>query len=126
MKNAFILQSRHDYLKAAAYFLLAGHIDESLQIIVKYAHDPQLALFLAVLLEGDNSSSYHAIMDHMIAVAWNQHDLLLQATCYAAISDLRDMFACLFSISDPVNFPVDAGLTCECVAAAGRDFSIFS
>ena len=93
-------------LKAAVYFLLAGHVDESLQFIVKYAHDPQLALFLSVLLEGDQSPSYHAIMDHVIAVARHQRDLFLQATCYAAVSNLRDMFSCLFSISDPVNYPV--------------------
>ena len=125
LKNAFILQSRHDYLKAAVYFLLAGHVDESLQIIVKYAHDPQLALFLSVLLEGDQSPSYHAIMDHFIAIAWHQRDLLLQATCYAAISNLRDMFSCLFSISDPVNYPVQQCLHLNRVEAIGGDFSLF-
>ena len=110
LKNAFILQSRHDYLKAAVYFLLAGHVDESLQIIVKYAHDPQLALFLSVLLEGMDSVeelplSWPASRASR-AVARHQRDLLLQATCYAAVSNLRDMFSCLFSISDPVNYPV--------------------
>lgn len=125
LKNAFILQSRHDYLKAAVYFLLAGHVDESLQIIVKYAHDPQLALFLSVLLEGDHSPSYHTIMDHLITIARHQRDLLLQATCYAAISDLRDMFSCLFSIADPVNYSVQHRFRFDRVEAVGGDFSLF-
>lgn len=81
-------------------------MDESLQILVKYVHDPQLALFLSVLLEGEDSSSYRTVMDHLLTVAAHQNDTLLQATCYEAVNQPHQVIQCLFSLVNPVKIPV--------------------
>lgn len=80
MKNAHILHSRREFLKAAAFLLLADNKEAAIQVLVKNHHDPQLALFLSILLEGDDSPIYHSILNtHLKQVATYTGDSFLQA-----------------------------------------------
>lgn len=80
MKNVHVLLSRREFLKAAAFLLLADNKEGAIQVLVKNYHDPQLALFLSILLEGDDSPTYHSILNtHMKQVAEYTEDSFLQA-----------------------------------------------
>eukprot|EP00210_Caulerpa_lentillifera_P004834 g4615.t1 len=50
-KNAFVLLGQHRYSLAAAFFLVGGHKQDAIGVCVKEMQDPQLALFLATLLD---------------------------------------------------------------------------
>ncbi|KAF5837390.1 hypothetical protein DUNSADRAFT_4438 [Dunaliella salina] len=51
-KNAFALLGQHKYETAAGFFLLAGCVNDAVSVVAKECGDPQLALFVARLVEG--------------------------------------------------------------------------
>lgn len=51
-KNAFTLLGQHKYETAAGFFLLAGCVHDAVGVVAKECGDPQLALFVARLVEG--------------------------------------------------------------------------
>ena len=55
-KNAFVLLSQQRYIHSAAFFLLADSLEDSLEIILKYCNDVQLALVIARLYEEPKDS----------------------------------------------------------------------
>lgn len=74
-------QQRHvEY--AAAFFLLAGKMNDAVSICQKYLQDPQLALCLCRLMDGDHSARFSTLLAqsvpkedaflHSVALAWQR------------------------------------------------------
>ena len=102
LKNAYVLLSRHEYIKAAGFLLLANKQSEAIQVLIKNSHDPQLALFLSVILEGDQSSTYQLILNtHMKQVAQYTEDVYLQAIVAWCHQDYSLALHSLLSSFDP-------------------------
>lgn len=105
MKNAYVLLSRHEYFKAAGFLLLANKQSEAIQVLIKNYHDPQLALFISVILEGDSSSTYQFILNtHMNQVAQYTQDVYLQAIIAWCNQDYVSALHSLLSFFDPNQF----------------------
>ena len=52
-KNAFVLQGKHRYMLAAAFFILSGDLKDCLSVCLRKLDDPQLALCVSRLVEGE-------------------------------------------------------------------------
>lgn len=90
LKNAYVLLSRHEFIKAAGFLLLAKRTEEALNVIIKNCHDYQLALFLCVILEGENSVSYNNILrSHTLVVACANNDVSLRSMSYWLLGEFK-------------------------------------
>lgn len=54
LKNAFVLLSKHRYMDAASFFLLAGSVKDAASVILKQLEDLDLAIAVLRVYEGDN------------------------------------------------------------------------
>ena len=54
LKNAFVLLSKHRYLDAATFFLLAGSLKDCAAVLYKQMNDLDLAVAVCRVYEGDN------------------------------------------------------------------------
>lgn len=54
LKNAFVLLSKHRYMDAACFFLLAGSLKDCLNVLFKQVKDLDLAIGVCRIFEGDN------------------------------------------------------------------------
>ena len=54
LKNAFVLLSKHRYMDAASFFLLAGSLKDSVNVLYKQVDDLDLAIAVCRVYEGDN------------------------------------------------------------------------
>ncbi|KAL0048506.1 hypothetical protein WJX82_004799 [Trebouxia sp. C0006] len=61
-KNAFTLLGQHRYELAAAFFVLGGALQDAVGVCAHELGDPQLALFLARLLEGEQGTLQQALL----------------------------------------------------------------
>ncbi|KAL0019249.1 hypothetical protein WJX77_001067 [Trebouxia sp. C0004] len=61
-KNAFTLLGQHRYELAAAFFVLGGALQDAVGVCAHELGDPQLALFLARLLEGEQGPLQQALL----------------------------------------------------------------
>ena len=109
MKNVHVLLSRREFLKAAAFLLLADNKETAIQVLVKNQHDPHLALFLSILLEGDDSPTYHSILNtHMKQVAEFTDDAFLQAVVAWCNQDYLISLQALLHPFFPDSLPCEA------------------
>lgn len=54
LKNAFVLLSKHRYMDAASFFLLADSLKDAVNVLVKQIKDLDLAIGICRVYEGDN------------------------------------------------------------------------
>lgn len=54
LKNAFVLLSKHRYIDAATFFLLAGSLKDCISVLYKQLDDIDLAIGVCRVYEGDN------------------------------------------------------------------------
>lgn len=54
LKNAFVLLSKHRFMEAACFFLLAGSLKDSANVLLKQVKDIDLAIAVCRVYEGDN------------------------------------------------------------------------
>lgn len=54
LKNAFVLLSKHRYLLAACFFLLADSLKDAVNVLIKQVNDLDLAIGVCRVYEGDN------------------------------------------------------------------------
>lgn len=62
-KNAYALLSKHQYSMAAAFFLLGRQYHDAIGVCAREMGDPQLALFVATLVEEQHSGIKSAILE---------------------------------------------------------------
>lgn len=54
LKNAFVLLSKHRFMDAACFFLLADSLEDSVNVLYKQVNDMDLAIGVCRVYEGDN------------------------------------------------------------------------
>jgi hypothetical protein len=70
LKNACVLLSQHRYQLAAAFFLLAGQVNDALDAVLNKMGDPMLAMFVARLCaKSDTGTLYNDAMS-MVVSKW--------------------------------------------------------
>ncbi|CCH42531.1 Regulator of V-ATPase in vacuolar membrane protein 1 [Wickerhamomyces ciferrii] len=62
LKNAFVLLSKHRYLLAACFFLLADSLKDSVNVLIKQVQDFDLALAVCRIYEGDNGPALQDLL----------------------------------------------------------------
>lgn len=66
LKNAFALLGKQRFEHAAAFFLLANKLWDAVEVCVSRLHDPQLALVIVRLFEGDGGPTYNRFLKEQI------------------------------------------------------------
>lgn len=69
LKNAFALLAKQRFEHAAAFFLLANKLWDAVEVCISRLHDPQLALVLVRLFEGDGGPTYNRFLkEHVLGI----------------------------------------------------------
>ncbi|KAM4059312.1 hypothetical protein HRG_007830 [Hirsutella rhossiliensis] len=70
LKNAYALLSKRRFEYAAAFFLLAGHLEDAVEVCLRQLHDMQLAIAVARVYEGDGGPVLQKILrDEVLPLA---------------------------------------------------------
>ena len=79
VNNAFSALSKQKFQLAAAFFLLGGSLRDAVTVCVRQLRDPQLALVVAVLVEGPRSPLYRQVLEEeVLPQARGSHDRWLE------------------------------------------------
>ncbi|KAF2757793.1 WD repeat protein-like protein [Pseudovirgaria hyperparasitica] len=66
LKNAYALMGRRRFEYAAAFFLLADHLSDAVQVLSNQMQDTQLAIAIARVYEGDDGPVLHQLLQNTI------------------------------------------------------------
>lgn len=66
MKNAFVLLSKHRYMDAACFFLLADSLEDAANVLYKQVNDMDLAVGVCRVYEGDNGPALGSLLSHQV------------------------------------------------------------
>lgn len=66
LKNAYALLGKHRYEYAAAFFLLAGSLQDAVNVCVHHLNDIQLAVAIARAYEGDDGAVLQELLEERI------------------------------------------------------------
>ena len=78
-KNAFRALTKRKYELAAGFFLLAGMLSDAVNMCFRHMNDPQLAIVLCRLVEGENSALLRQVVKRsMILFAEEKHDVYIE------------------------------------------------
>ncbi|KAL4435764.1 hypothetical protein ABPG74_015732 [Tetrahymena malaccensis] len=81
--NAFELQKRGQYEKCAAFYLIAGKIEDAVNIMIEKLEDIQLAILTLKLFEtGEKNILKQVVQQHFIDVGKQMNDVFLQNIGY--------------------------------------------
>ncbi|KAG6001213.1 hypothetical protein E4U21_004612 [Claviceps maximensis] len=70
LKNAYALLSKRRFRYAAAFFLLADHLEDAVEVCLRQLNDLQLAIAISRVYEGDNGPSLQKIIqDEVLSLA---------------------------------------------------------
>lgn len=79
LKNAYALLSKRRFEQAAAFFLLAGSLRDAVQVCWSNLEDPQLAIFITRVYEGDGATLQQLLRNELLPHAQQTHDVY--STC---------------------------------------------
>lgn len=65
-KNAFELRKQRKYELSASFFLLGGQLLNAVEVLAQDLGDPQMALVVARLQEGENGPIFSRIVDRYL------------------------------------------------------------
>ena len=78
-KNAFRALTKRKYELAAGFFLLAGMLSDAVNMCFRHMNDPQLAIVLCRLVEGENSPLLRQVVKRsMIPFAEEKRDVYIE------------------------------------------------
>ncbi len=66
LKNAYALLGKRRFEYAAAFFLLAGNLQDAVNVCAHQMHDLQLAIAVARVYDGDNSSVLRSLLEDRV------------------------------------------------------------
>ncbi|KAK5649288.1 hypothetical protein RI129_000317 [Pyrocoelia pectoralis] len=66
LKNAYALLGKQRFDHAAAFFLLAGNLNDAIEVVLNKLHDLQLAIVIVRLYEGDGSSLKRLLFEQIL------------------------------------------------------------
>jgi len=69
LKNAYALMGKRRFEYAAAFFLLADHLQDAVNVCLNQLHDLQLAIAIARVYEGDNGPVLRKLLQNEIGRA---------------------------------------------------------
>ncbi|KAJ3091060.1 regulator of (H+)-ATPase in vacuolar membrane [Quaeritorhiza haematococci] len=88
VKNAFVLLGKQRYEYAVAFFLLGERLKDATSVCLKQLNDPQLAIVICRLFEGDNGPVLQDILQNsIIPTAIENGDRFLVSMCYSILKD---------------------------------------
>ncbi|KJZ72049.1 hypothetical protein HIM_08610 [Hirsutella minnesotensis 3608] len=73
LKNAYALLSKRRFEYAAAFFLLAGHLEDAVEVCLRQLHDMQLAIAITRVYEGDRGPVLRKILHDEVLPSAGQH-----------------------------------------------------
>ncbi|CAG9327571.1 unnamed protein product [Blepharisma stoltei] len=95
-KNAFELRKQRKYEMSAAFFLLGDKLIDAIEVLVQDLGDPQLALVVAKLCEGENGPIQRQIIEkYFIPTALKAKDPWLLSLSYALLNMPAETLDCL-------------------------------
>ncbi len=101
LKNAFALLGKQRYEYAASFFLLAGKLKDAVNVCVKQLSDPQLAISICRIYEGENGPVLSDLIENtLIPTAAENGDRWLTCMLWT-FSGKRDK--AFFSLSKPLD-----------------------
>ncbi|KAI8910438.1 RAVE protein 1 C terminal-domain-containing protein [Gorgonomyces haynaldii] len=108
MKNAFALLGKQRYEYAVSFFLLAGKLKDAVNVCMKQLQDPQLAILICRLYEGEEGPVLkELIVNQLIPQAIEDGDRWQLCMLYTLVKDLKKAFYCvcrpLKSLDEPSN-----------------------
>ncbi|XP_054842281.1 dmX-like protein 1 isoform X3 [Eublepharis macularius] len=123
LKNAFALLGKQRFEHSAAFFLLAGHLKDAVEVCLEKLHDIQLALVISRLYETEfeASGTYKSILQkrilgsrhHSKESSLNTHaDPFLRSMAYWILEDYSQALDTL--ISQPILDAGDEGSISNC------------
>ncbi|AMD20611.1 HDL133Wp [Eremothecium sinecaudum] len=75
LKNAFVLVSKHRYLDAACFFLIANSLKDAVNVLVTKVNDLDLAIGVCRVYEGDNGPElYNMLIKYVLPAAIEEND----------------------------------------------------
>ncbi|TPX31320.1 hypothetical protein SmJEL517_g05345 [Synchytrium microbalum] len=93
LKNAFALLGKQRYMYAAAFFLLGDKLKDAVNVCLKHLDDPQLAIILCRLYEGDESATLKdVITTHLLPKAYQTSDRWVISMCMTTLGRKADAF----------------------------------
>ena len=96
LKNAFALLGKQRFEYAASFFLLAGKLQDAVSVCIKQLNDPQLALVICRLYEGENGPVFqNLVVQTLIPLAESKQDRWSLSILYTLIKDREQAFYCL-------------------------------
>jgi hypothetical protein len=101
LKNAFVLLGKQRNEYAATLFLLADKLKDAVSVCVKQLDDPQLAILICRLYEGDDSELAKQV--YRECVLKNALDRNDRWTASLAFSSLKDDVKSLTALFDPLS-----------------------
>uniref|UniRef100_A0A8C5U8D8 Dmx like 1 n=1 Tax=Malurus cyaneus samueli TaxID=2593467 RepID=A0A8C5U8D8_9PASS len=92
LKNAFSLLGKQRFEHSAAFFLLAGHLKDAVEVCLEKLHDIQLALVIARLYESEFevSSTYKSVLQKRVlgsVSTGKESDPFLRSMAYWILED---------------------------------------
>lgn len=108
-KNAYELRRQMKYELSAVFFILAGCNESAIEILAECLFDPQLALVIARLKEGDGSPLYQKVInDYFLSNALKEKDPWLASISYTLIGKYADSIMCLQTMEEPPKIVINA------------------
>eukprot|EP01028_Stygiella_incarcerata_P009236 TRINITY_DN4341_c0_g1_i1.p1 TRINITY_DN4341_c0_g1~~TRINITY_DN4341_c0_g1_i1.p1 ORF type:complete len:2167 (-),score=543.64 TRINITY_DN4341_c0_g1_i1:1575-7592(-) len=119
MKNAFALLGKHRYDLAAAFFLLAGSLRDTIQLIMKNTNDAHLALFLCRVCDHDDAETLRQeVLKEVLAS--NDDNVWSAAQCQMLLGDHESAVSTLLAGRRHVDYPALYSMLagyCHCPSA---------
>jgi RAVE protein 1 C terminal len=119
-KNAFELRKQMKYELSAAFFILGGQTEGAIEVIAESLFDPQLALVIARLKEGDGSPLYQKVIKtYFLPTALKEKDPWLASISYTLLKDYAQSILCVLSLPLPLPFAPKAWNNSTCPIISG-------
>ncbi|KAI9344199.1 RAVE protein 1 C terminal-domain-containing protein [Zopfochytrium polystomum] len=116
VKNAFALLGKQRYEYAAAFFLLGERLKDAASVCLKQLNDPQLAIVLCRLVEGDESPILKDIVENsLLSDALREGNRWLASICFSFLGDKSNsVYATYLPLSSLRGEPsIDSGEVCQ-------------
>ena len=108
-KNAFELRKQMKFELSAAFFILGNQIESAIEILAESMFDPQLALVIARLKEGENSNLYRKVVnDYFLATALKKRDPWMASISYTLLGNFSESIYCIRGLANAPSYVATA------------------
>lgn len=109
LKNAFVLLSKHRFMDAACFFLLADSLEDAANVLYKQVNDIDLAVGVCRIYEGDNGPALGSLLlQQVLPTAIMENDRWMTSFIYWKLKKQHVAIKAL--VTAPVNLERNAEL----------------